>query len=127
MYAILIFLFAFLYFTQVVRLAEPGLRELYFKGPRFQGYGFWNGLPLPDVCAQLTHTSVELWNTNTAQCITLTDRYFEAFFVAVYFVMYVWLFINFLYSLQQMALYRYQYKLFCQLQDLKEKNNKLQQ
>jgi hypothetical protein len=127
MYTILIFLFAFLYFTQVVRLAEPGLRELYFKGPRFQGYGFWNGLPITDVCAQLTHTAVELWTNNLPQCITITNRYFDAFYVGVYSVAYLWLLINFLYSLQQMAMYRYQYKLFCQLHDLKEKNNRLQQ
>ena len=106
--------------TPLVQFVFEGpLRELYFKGPRFQGYGFWNGLPLSDICAQLTHTASEMWGNNAAQCITITDRYFQAFYIGTYGIVYIILLYNLLNSLQYMSMLHYQYRLFCQFQNTK--------
>jgi hypothetical protein len=95
---------------------ETPMKQLYFKGPRIQGYGFWNGLPLNDICAQITHTASEVWTLNVAQCIIITDRYFEAFYIGSYSVLYIFMLYNLLVSFQQMSMLHYQYRLFCQLQ-----------
>lgn len=100
-------------------LFEQPLRELYFKGPRFQGYGFWNGLPLSDICAQLTHTASEMWGNNAAQCVIITDRYFQAFFIGTYSIVYIIVVYNLLTSLQYMSMLQYQYQLFCKMQSTK--------
>lgn len=100
-------------------LFEGPLRELYFKGPRFQGYGFWNGLPLSDICAQLTHTASEMWGNNVAQCVIITDRYFQAFFIGTYGIVYIIVLYNLLSSLQYMSMLHYQYHLLCQFQNTK--------
>jgi hypothetical protein len=121
MFFLIFFLFACLHFQQAVRyVLEPPLRELYFKGPRLHGYGFWNGLPNTDICSHLTNTAVEVWVFNIGQCTAITDRYFDAFYIGVYSLLYVILLYNLLFYLQQMSLYQYQYKLFCQLSNKKE-------
>jgi hypothetical protein len=101
-------------------LCEEPLRELYFKGPRFQGYGFWNGLPLSDICAQLTHTASEMWvSNNIVQCTVITDRYFQAFFIGTYGIVYIIMLHNLLTSFQNMSMLHYQYRLFSQIQNTK--------
>jgi len=103
---------------------EPPLKEIYFHGPRFNGWGFWNGLPLHDICAQITHTSHELWlNNNFSQCIALTDRYFEAFYVGVYTVVYVFLLYNVFTYYNQMSLLKYQFKLLARLQTQQQQHH----
>lgn len=89
------------------------LRDLYFRGPRVQGYGFWNGLPLPDICAQLTHTPSEVWVTNAAQCITMTDRYFDAFYIGCTTLLYIWVLYSLCSHWSQLSLLDHQYRLFC--------------
>jgi hypothetical protein len=96
---------------------EGGLRDIYFKGPRLQGYGFWNGLPLPDICAQLTHTATEVWTSNVSQCVALTDRYFTAFSIGTYGVVYILVLYHLLSSVHYMSMLHYQYRLFCEARD----------
>lgn len=113
MYLFLIVFFALLHFPQVVRyVVEPPLRELYFTGPRLKGYGFWNGLPPADMCAQITQTSSEVWQKyNSAQCMLLLDQYFQAFYVGAYAIIYVTIFYYCLSFGQQLYIFHYQYRL----------------
>lgn len=114
-FALLAIVFGFMHCQGWVRAwLEGPLRDLYFRGPRIQGYGFWNGLPVTDICAQLTHTSADVWGQNLAQCVVITDRYFEAFYIGCYTLLYMFLVYNLLSNLTQLSLMYYQYRLFCQ-------------
>lgn len=113
MYLLLIVVFSLLHCPQVVRFAlEPALRELYFVGPRLKGYGFWNGLPPADICAQITQTSADVWRGVAAvQCTTLMEQYFQAFYVGVYSLLYVCTLYYTLLTFQPMYLFNQQLSL----------------
>jgi hypothetical protein len=92
MYLFLTLVLALFHCPQVVRYGlEPALRELYFVGPRLKGYGFWNGLPPADICAQITQTSAEMWNMvgTGAKCILLLEQNFQAFYTGAYALLYL--------------------------------------
>jgi hypothetical protein len=124
MYSFLLLTFAILHCPQVVRyVLEPAAREIYFVGPRLKGYGFWNGLPHADICAQITQTSVDVWRGVAApQCSTLVQQYFEAFYVGTYFLLYaVTLYITFT-TWQQVYFFQHQLR-FVQTTMKEIKNN----
>lgn len=62
------------------------LRLLYFDGPAWSGWGFWEGRAPDDVCAELTHVDGSHWR-GTEQgrmaCTDLLERKFAAFVVGV--------------------------------------------
>jgi hypothetical protein len=121
MYLFLIGVLSLLHCPQVVRHAlEPALRELYFVGPRLHGYGFWNGLQPADICAQLTQTPSDVWRGFSAlQCSTLTEQYFQAFYVGAYSLLYVLILYYTLTTFQQMYLFNHQLRLFTNVKEIK--------
>lgn len=124
MYYFLIAVFALLHCPQVMRhVAEPPLRELYFAGPRLKGYGFWNGLPAADICAQITQTSAEVWQKyNQPQCAILLEQNFQAFYVGAYGVLYIVALYYCLTFSQQVYFFHYQYRLLSTMTAPKIKN-----
>lgn len=114
MYLILIAILCFLHCPQVVRLVlEPALKELYFVGPRLKGYGFWNGLPPADICAQLTQTTAEVWRLagNGAHCAEVLEQNFQAFYVGAYAVLYLCTLYHTLCTWQQTYYFHHQVRL----------------
>jgi hypothetical protein len=64
-------------------LLKP-LAWLYLDGPR--AWGFWGGATLPDICAQLTNTRSEFWNSNAAtldECTDIVERHYWSYVVLV--------------------------------------------
>lgn len=58
------------------------LAWLYLNGPR--GWGFWGGASLPDICAQLTNTRAQFWNSETAtqaECADIVERHYWSYVV----------------------------------------------
>lgn len=66
---------------EVLRIALVPLRTLYFKGPSWGHWGFWEGRGPDDVCAELTRVEATHWNTELGQmaCQDLLERKFSAF------------------------------------------------
>lgn len=50
------------------------LRELYLAGPQYKGFGFWEGAPPSDICAQLTQVPAAHWEANAGACAQLIDN-----------------------------------------------------
>ncbi len=62
--------------------ATAPLRWLYLQGPALGGWGFWEGRPPGDICAELTHLPAEHFLNEpegAAQCGSLVERKFVAF------------------------------------------------
>ena len=124
MYLFFVAVLALLHCPQVVRnVLEPALRELYFVGPRLKGYGFWNGLPQADICAQLTQTSADVWTHAVGQCTTLTEQYFQAFYVGSYTSIYLLTLYCTLSTMQQMYFFSQQVRLMGLVSDAKKIKN----
>ena len=43
---------------------EP-LGDLYLRGPSINGYGFWSGKNMEDICAELTNVNASFWQINS--------------------------------------------------------------
>ena len=66
------------------------LRLLYLRGPAWSGWGFWEGRPPDDICAELTHVDARHWRddlSGPAACDDLVDRKFQAFAIGIAAVM----------------------------------------
>ena len=59
------------------------LRTLYFYGPRFWGWGGWEGIATEDICAQLTLVSAQVWKDQPLNCAALIERKFHTLLVTV--------------------------------------------
>lgn len=58
------------------------LATLYLEGPA--ALGFWGGVPLADVCAQLTNTNADFWQSTDATvraCEENVERHFNSWMV----------------------------------------------
>ena len=80
-----------------VLLLQP-LRLLYLYGPSINGVGFWEGLPIADICSRLTHVDATFWlqqPDNLTQCTELIDRKIYAMFTLIWVVGYVLLLYKF--------------------------------
>lgn len=70
---------------------QAPLRYLYLNGPRLQittpfgalDLGFWQGLPLKDICAQMTRTPSDVWALDDVACAGTIDRAVHALEVGV--------------------------------------------
>ena len=60
------------------------LRTLYFHGPRFFGWGGWEGINAEDICAQLTLVPAAVWTDQMQNCAALLERKFSTFLVSVF-------------------------------------------
>ncbi len=58
---------------------------LYFRGPAYYGYGFWNGKNPIDICAQLTNLSSQHLHRHPLECADLLFHQLDAFLVATHF------------------------------------------
>lgn len=65
------------------------LRNLYFGGPSFHGYGFWSNRNEMDICADLTNVPADHWSKNEVECMQLLQRHFRAFEIGVNTVLYI--------------------------------------
>ena len=64
-----------LLFPILWHLSLTGLRFVYLRGP--SSFGGWEGLPIEDVCARLTHTRSALWvqeGVHHQDCVEAVDR-----------------------------------------------------
>ena len=68
---------------------ELPLLALYLNGPQLNGFGFWEGLSLAEICARLTGVESRMWDSNMDMCQDLVQRKFGAFLISCYFAMYV--------------------------------------
>jgi hypothetical protein len=62
-------------------LLKP-LAWLYLEGPR--AFGFWGGATMADICAQLTNTRAQFWNTEAgaaAECADIVHRHYWSYVV----------------------------------------------
>lgn len=63
------------------------LRALYFRGPSFNGWGFWEGTSPEDACAAATGLPARHFDDSTSHgpivCAELLDRKFDAFAICV--------------------------------------------
>lgn len=69
------------------------LARLYLYGPSWGGWGFWNGLTLPVICAQKTNLLPEFWEHNSFECAQIVSKQFYSSIVFIetflYFVI-IW-------------------------------------
>jgi hypothetical protein len=66
-------------------------RRLYFLGPEFNGFGFWQGRPSHEICCIITGVSGDLWMKNTEECEDLLNRKFTSFVVLFEAAIYLYL------------------------------------
>jgi len=68
------------------------LSHLYFFGPAFQGYGFWQGRTATAICAQLTPSAEEFWQKQPLECQRIIDTHFYSLLVPleIGFYFYAW-------------------------------------
>jgi len=71
------------------------LSNLYYFGPTFHGYGFWNGTPIEDICASLTGSPSAFWINNLGECQQLVERQFFAFLAGAHFILYAFIMYRF--------------------------------
>lgn len=64
------------------------LAKLYLYGPRFGGYGFWQGMADTDICTALNsgHNPSSFWSKNIGECHDMIARDFNAWLVFVEFL-----------------------------------------
>lgn len=55
------------------------LKELYFNGPYFHGFGFWQGMQSSKICSILTSSDEQIWYNNDEACDDIIDKHFNAF------------------------------------------------
>ena len=66
------------------------LRDLYFQGPWVNGWGFWAGKDVEEICAYMNPTTSQMhWIRNINDCNELVERHFQTFLVGVKFVGYI--------------------------------------
>lgn len=69
----------------LVDLLLAPLRILYFRGPAWGGWGFWEGRPPGEICSELTHIPAHHFeypgSGGSDECHALLDRKFTAFTV----------------------------------------------
>lgn len=65
------------------------IRNLYFKGPWINGWGFWSGKTMEEICTYMNPSTSQMhWMKNTDDCIELVDKRFDSFMVSIYFGLY---------------------------------------
>nr|QYA18853.1 hypothetical protein KOM_12_585 [Clandestinovirus] len=70
------------------------LRFVYLHGPSINGFGFWNGVPSSQICAQLTKVESDHWKQHSVPCDTLIERQIDAFIVTMLLILGVGLFVK---------------------------------
>lgn len=76
-------------FTEIYNfLIVRPLARLYLYGPRFGGYGFWQGMTDTDICTALNsgHNPSSFWSKNLPECHEMIARDFNAWLVFVEFL-----------------------------------------
>jgi hypothetical protein len=74
-------------FVGVLLVEQPFMR-LYMRGPRFGGYGFWEGRSPPDACAEITGVSAGHWYANQAECHALLYQRAMGWVLCIYTAIY---------------------------------------
>jgi hypothetical protein len=59
------------------------LRKIYLFGPAVFGFGFWQGLPAPEICSHITNYSETFWRDNYPDCKALIDAKFYSFQITI--------------------------------------------
>lgn len=72
-------------------IVQP-LRALYFRGPTFQGWGFWGGARMDTICAALLPGSHAMfWLEHMGECEELVAQRFDAFQLSIQMFIYFFL------------------------------------
>lgn len=70
------------------------IRKLYLQGPRINGFGFWQGSPLSEICASITSIPVEHWNINNAECEAVINKKFDAIVVSLECILFMYIYMS---------------------------------
>lgn len=70
------------------RVVFGPLVRLYLRGPAVNGWGFWGGRPVAEVCATASNVAVEFWERNPEVCAMLVERNVDGMVVAFETVVY---------------------------------------
>jgi len=66
------------------------IRKLYFFGPAYLNFGFWEGQPHAEICARLTAYSATFWEKHGSDCSEMIEKKFLSFQssleVSLYFI-----------------------------------------
>lgn len=65
---------------------------IYRKGPRVNGFGFWEGKSNEEICSILTNTRNDIWLNNHNDCIEIINRNYDSFVISIYTLLIVFLF-----------------------------------
>jgi len=68
-------------------LVNP-LRKIYLFGPAVVGFGFWQGLSSPEICAHITQYTETFWRENPTDCEALIEAKFYSFQISVEALLY---------------------------------------
>lgn len=80
------------------------MRNLYFKGPWMNGWGFWSGKPSDEICSIINpYTNQIHWMKNSDECLYIIEKRYESFMIVVHFGCYV----LFVYKLIQALWFRF--------------------
>ncbi len=64
------------------------INYMYLYGPGI--IGCWQGMPIEDICASLTHVNASFWSKNVSECLILIDNKAESFVIVLYLVMIIY-------------------------------------
>jgi hypothetical protein len=70
-------------------LLEYPLYILYIHGPSLNGWLFYEGRSIDEICADLTNVPNQHWLLNISECKSLISRKLTAIIVFIYFMVYM--------------------------------------
>lgn len=85
----LYFLYNIVFYVKSVLFVNP-IRNLYFRGPWVNGWGFWSGKTIDEICTYINPSTNQLhWLKNNMECLEIVEKRFDSFMVIVNFTLYL--------------------------------------
>lgn len=72
------------------------LARLYLWGPHLNGWGFWAGKALHDICAQMTHMPSDFWIHHPDECMQVISKSFYSNIILIETCVYLYLIYKFI-------------------------------
>lgn len=94
-------MFAYLIHT----ILEYPLREIYFKGPKLHGIGFWEGSHNSTICARLTSTNERTWLTNPEQCSEIVQNNYNSYKTLIFSLLMLYIYLHIIYNIPMIIFY----------------------
>jgi hypothetical protein len=73
------------------KLILNNIARLYIFGPRFAGFGFWQGRSPEQICESITESSSSFWKLNMDECNRLINQHFNSYVVLIEFILYMYI------------------------------------